>query len=159
MKPDPDDEALMAAPRSYLSAHVHEFALMKDQKILEFRASFEEAVRAGQKLFGRGRFTVQQVSAVLAQLDAAADQTGARAAVARKPDPDYAALMAKPRDYLKSHANEFALMHQQQVISFYPTFQEAVTVGRNQFGRGEFTVQQVRTEPVQLGSIAMLMTN
>jgi hypothetical protein len=132
---------------------------MRDQKVVEFRASFGEAVYAGQKLFGRGGFTVQRVSAVLSQLDAAANQASAEVAVARRRDPDHEALMARPRDYLKSHANEFALMRKQEVIAFYLTFREAVTVGRNQFGRGEFTVQQVRTEPIQLGSIAMLMPN
>jgi hypothetical protein len=153
MKPDPDFEALMATPRPDLSAHAREFALMRDRAVLGFYASFEEAANAGEGKFGRqGEFTVQEVSLVLAELDA--DRTGPT-----KPDPDYQALMAQPSDVLKAYADQFALMWNRQIISFYPTFREAALVGRERFGRGEFTVQQVHREPYQLGSIAMLMTN
>jgi hypothetical protein len=160
MKLDPDFEALMAKPRPYLSAHAPEFALMRDRTVLEFYASFEEAARAGEARFGRqGEFTVQEVSIVLAQLEAAADRTAAGMAAPQKPDPDYNALVAQPPDFLRSHADQFALMRNQQIIDFYRTFREAALVGRERFGRGDFTVQQVQSEPYQLGSIAMLMTS
>jgi hypothetical protein len=157
-KPDPDYEALLAQPRPILSEHSHEFALMRNREIVEFRASFKEALRAGeQRGFASGEFTVQQVSSVLRQLDAATVR--AETAPPRRPDPDYEALMAQPTPYLRSHADQFALMHNQKIIEFYPTFREALTVGRKQYEGGDFTVQQVRIEPVRLGSVAMLMTS
>ena len=75
-----------------------------------------------------------------------------------RPDPDFDALMSLPRATIEAHANEFALMHDRRVINYFAVFRDALESGLEHYGHGEFTVQQVRTKPVQLGLASSLLS-
>jgi len=149
-RPDPDRDALIRMPEAVLREHDGEFALMHDRELVAFIPSFEEAVLQGRRLFPPGKFTVQQVRIAPPPPPAEPVRT-------KRPDPDFEALSRMPEEYLRAHEREFALMHRRQVVEFFGSLRAALDAGKAHFGKGEFTVQQVRVEPVRLGSLAMFM--
>lgn len=56
---------------------------------------------------------------------------------------------AQKEDLLKTHAGQFALVHDDELVGTYTTFKEAYTDGVRRFGLKPFLVQQIqRDEPV-----------
>jgi hypothetical protein len=148
-RPDPDHDALTRMPAAILRAHDREFALMHDREVIAFMPSFKDAVVAGRQRFAPGAFTVQQVRAEPPPAELTPHP--------QRPDPDFDALTHMPAEFLRQHDRQYVLMHDREVIAVVPSFKDAVAAGRKQFSPGAFSVQQVRAEPVHVGSLAMVL--
>ena len=152
-RPDPDYDVLMRMPEEILRAHDRQFALMHDRQVVAFMPSFKDAVVTGRQRYRPGEFTVQQVVVPLPPTGESVTEPPRR----KRPDPDFEALTRMPEDYLRQHERQFALMHQRKVVDFFQSFGTALDAGRTRFSKGDFTVQQVRLEPVHVGTLAMFM--
>ena len=55
---------------------------------------------------------------------------------------------------LPDHAGEFALLSGRELIGVYPRAFEAMSVGHDRFGDGNFSVQRITTRPLDLGFLS-----
>lgn len=55
---------------------------------------------------------------------------------------------------LSEHADKFALMRHGKIINFYDTLHDAYSTGQAMFEDGEFSVQKVTNQPVDLGFLS-----
>ena len=70
-------------------------------------------------------------------------------------------------DYFKSivgtlmsdHSGEVALIHDQNVVAFYPTAIDAVQAGSKRFGDVPFSIQEVVDHPIDLGFLSHASDN
>jgi hypothetical protein len=53
---------------------------------------------------------------------------------------------------LRTHAGKFALMHDGDVVDLFETLGEAASLGFSKFGEGQFSVQEVTSKNINLGS-------
>ena len=53
--------------------------------------------------------------------------------------------------WLDGHLSDYALIHKQKLVAFFESEKDAVHTGVRDYGWGNFSVQSVRNEPVDLG--------
>lgn len=53
------------------------------------------------------------------------------------------------------HKGEWVLVHDQQLIGTYETFQKAAVVARRRFGRGPYLIRKIGEGPLRLSSRIM----
>ena len=54
-------------------------------------------------------------------------------------------------EWLDGHMSDYALIHKQKLVEFFESEKDAVRTGVRDYGWGNFSVQSVRNEPVDLG--------
>lgn len=67
---------------------------------------------------------------------------------------NHAAFEAMRAGLVASHLGQFAVMHDGQFIGTYASIREARIAGNARCGVGNYTTQEIRSEPVELGSVA-----
>ncbi|WP_420611102.1 hypothetical protein [Candidatus Poriferisodalis sp.] len=67
---------------------------------------------------------------------------------------NYAAFEAMRAELEADHLGQFAVLHGGQLIGTYVSIREARIAGNALCGVGNFTTQEIRPEPVDLGMIA-----
>ncbi|WP_419554591.1 hypothetical protein [Candidatus Poriferisodalis sp.] len=71
---------------------------------------------------------------------------------------NYAAFEAIRVELEASHLGQFAVLHDGQLIGTYASVREARTAGNARCGVGNFTTQEIRSEPIELGTMAAALT-
>ncbi len=71
---------------------------------------------------------------------------------------NYAAFEAIRVELEASHLGQFAVLHDGQLIGTYPSIREARTAGNARCGVGNFTTQDIRSEPIELGTMAAALS-
>ena len=66
-------------------------------------------------------------------------------------DRNYAAFEKELPSLLQVRPGKFALMHREKIVDFHDTAKIAVTQGMLKFGAGSYSVQEVTTQPDDLG--------
>ena len=51
----------------------------------------------------------------------------------------------------KNHFKQFALLYKKEIIEFFDSEDDAIKVGMKDYGEGEFSVQEVNDEVIDLG--------
>ena len=72
-------------------------------------------------------------------------------AVADEVDRNYEAFIALLPDILSRHRGQYALLHNQNIVTYFGNSLSAMVEGMRQFGDGRFSVQEVTTEKDNLG--------
>ena len=67
---------------------------------------------------------------------------------------NYAAFEAMRAELEADHLGQFAVLHGGQLIGTYVSIREARIAGNALCGVGNFTTQEIRPEPIDLGMIA-----
>ncbi|WP_419909674.1 hypothetical protein [Candidatus Poriferisodalis sp.] len=67
---------------------------------------------------------------------------------------NYAAFEAMRAELEAGHLGQFAVLHDGQLIGTYASIREARTAGNARCGVGNFTTQEIRSEPIELGIMA-----
>lgn len=67
---------------------------------------------------------------------------------------NHAAFEAMRPELEASQIDKFAVLHDGQLIGTYASVREARTVGNTHCGVGNFTTQEIRSGPIELGTIA-----
>ena len=67
---------------------------------------------------------------------------------------NFDAFQRRLGEHLDQHGGEFALMKDGKVIGFFPSPGEADRVGWSQFEDGLYSIQQITSEPIDLGLYA-----
>lgn len=62
----------------------------------------------------------------------------------------YAFLPHVPR-LMTDHAGEYALLHNQKIVSVHERLHEAVDEAMSKFADGLFSIQQITDKPIELG--------
>lgn len=70
---------------------------------------------------------------------------------------NYAAFDAMRAGLEVGHLGQFAVLHDGQLIGTYASIREARIAGNARCGVGNFTTQEIRSEPVELGSVAAVL--
>ncbi len=65
-----------------------------------------------------------------------------------------AAFEAMRAELEASHLGHFAVLHDGQFVGTYASIREARTAGNAHCGVGNFTTQEIRSEPIELGIMA-----
>ena len=68
---------------------------------------------------------------------------------------DIAAFDAIEIDLAAEHPGDWALVHDQELIGTYPTFEAAATEAVSRFGRGPYLIRQIGAPPVRLPASVM----
>ncbi len=71
---------------------------------------------------------------------------------------NYAAFEAMRAVLESRHLGKFAVLHDGQLIGTYASVREARTAGNARCGVGNFTTQEIRSEPIELGTMAAALT-
>ena len=71
---------------------------------------------------------------------------------------NYAAFEAIRVELEASHLGQFAVLHDGQLIGIYASIREARTAGNARCGVGNFTTQEIRSEPIELGTMAAALS-
>lgn len=66
-------------------------------------------------------------------------------------DRNYDAFLAVLPEIISSHAGQYALLHDGEIVAYHPTSLAATLVGLREFGGGRYSVQEVSAEPEHLG--------
>ena len=66
---------------------------------------------------------------------------------------NYAAFEAMREELEASHLGQFAVLHDGQLVGTYPSIREARTAGSAHCGIGNFSTQEIRREPIELGTM------
>lgn len=67
---------------------------------------------------------------------------------------NYAAFEAMRAELEASHLGRFAVLHDGQLVGTYAGIREARTAGSTHCGVGNFSTQEIRAEPIELGTMA-----
>ena len=67
---------------------------------------------------------------------------------------NYAAFEAMRAELKASHLGQFAVLHDGQLVGTYASIREARTAGNAHCGVGNFPTQEIRSEPIELGTMA-----
>ena len=71
---------------------------------------------------------------------------------------NYAAFESMRSRLEASHLGQFAVLHGGQLVGTYMSIREARIAGNALCGVGNFTTQEIRPEPIDLGMIAAVLT-
>ncbi len=66
-------------------------------------------------------------------------------------DENYAFFKTQIAELKRDYHNKFALLHDQQISNFFDSEDDAINIGFEKYGEGNFSVQQVRESVVDLG--------
>ena len=69
---------------------------------------------------------------------------------------NYAAFGAMRSELEASRLGQFAVLHDGQLVGTYPSIPEARAAGSAHCGIGNFSTQEIRSEPIELGMAAAL---
>jgi hypothetical protein len=69
----------------------------------------------------------------------------------REIDVNYDAFQRNLASHLERHRGHYALMHDGQVVDFFPKPGDALRAGKTRFGDDVFSIQEVTDEPIDLG--------
>ena len=50
-----------------------------------------------------------------------------------------------------SHLKKFVLLHNREISDFFTSEDDAIKIGKEKYGEGGFSVQQVSDRPIELG--------
>ena len=67
---------------------------------------------------------------------------------------NYTAFEAMRSELEASHLGQFAVLHDGQLVGTYASVREARTAGTAHCGIGNFSTQENRSEPIELGTMA-----
>ena len=67
---------------------------------------------------------------------------------------NYAAFEAMRAELEASRLGQFAVLHDGQLVGTYPSIREARAAGSAHCGIGNFSTQEIRSEPIELGTMA-----
>ena len=67
---------------------------------------------------------------------------------------NYATFEAMRAGLEVGHLGQFAVLHDGQLVGTYVSVREARTAGNARCGAGNFSTQEIRPEPIDLGMIA-----
>lgn len=70
---------------------------------------------------------------------------------------NYAAFEAMRIELEASHLGRFAVLHDGQLVGTFASIHEARTAGSARCGLGNFTIQEIRSEPIELGTAAAVL--
>jgi len=74
------------------------------------------------------------------------------AAAKKEVSANYEYFKQMQPEWRDEHLLEFALLHRQQLVDFFDSENDAVKAGIKQYGMGNFSVQSVKNDPIDLGS-------
>lgn len=66
-------------------------------------------------------------------------------------DSNYDFFKTQIAQLKNDHLNEFALLHNKKINSFFISEDDAINVGTEKYGEGNFSVQQVNDNSIELG--------
>ena len=66
-------------------------------------------------------------------------------------DQNYEAFKLLLPELLKTHAGKFAVMKDGKIVEYFDTLGDAVRFGNSNFGDGNFSIQEVTSQNVNLG--------
>lgn len=66
-------------------------------------------------------------------------------------DRNYVVFARELPTLLRSHAGKYVLMHDESVIGFSTSAKAAVSEGMKKFGPGNYSVQEITSQPDDLG--------
>lgn len=69
----------------------------------------------------------------------------------RQVDDNYDAFQRQVAHLLADHEDEFAVMRDGEVVAILPTATAALREAHDRFGDGIFSIQEVTTQPIDLG--------
>lgn len=55
----------------------------------------------------------------------------------------------------KEHLGKYALMHDAQVVAVLDTLDEAFNTGMDDFGAGQFSIEEIGAQPIHLGAFGL----
>lgn len=61
------------------------------------------------------------------------------------------AIEALSRQEIEAHFGEYAILVNGRIVSYHPTNREALTVACKNYSYGQFSVQRIEPQPVELG--------
>ena len=64
---------------------------------------------------------------------------------------NYEAFQKQLPAILGAHQGQFALLHAEQIVEYFSTAGDAYKAGRQLFPDGQFSIQEVVAEPLDLG--------
>lgn len=64
---------------------------------------------------------------------------------------NYSFFKKKSAELEKKHHGKFVLLHRQQIKGYYDTDNDAMAVGKKDYGEGNFSVQEIGASLVDLG--------
>lgn len=68
-------------------------------------------------------------------------------------EPNYAIYLKKYRaEAERDHNGEVALMVDGEIKGYFPTASDAYTADHDQYGLGNFSIQQIGADPIDLGA-------
>lgn len=67
---------------------------------------------------------------------------------------NFTAFEAMRAELEASHLGKFAVLHDGQLVGTYASIREARTAGSTHCGVGNFSTQEIRAEPIELGTIS-----
>ncbi len=66
-------------------------------------------------------------------------------------DNNFVYFKTKLAELKRTHFKEFVLLHKEQVISFFESENDVISIGTKDYGEGCFSVQQVMDAKIDLG--------
>ena len=66
-------------------------------------------------------------------------------------DNNYKFFQTKLEELKNDHLNEFALLYKKEIIDFYFNEDDAIKIGIDKYGEGNFSIQQVNDGIIELG--------
>lgn len=66
-------------------------------------------------------------------------------------DMNYEFFKTKVSELKSDHLNEFALLHHEKINKFFMSEDDAIQIGIEKYGEGNFSVQQVNDNSIELG--------
>ncbi len=66
-------------------------------------------------------------------------------------DNNYNFFKTKIVSLKEKYLNKFALLHDQEILEFFDSEDDAIKIGTRDYGEGCFSVQQVNDQPADLG--------
>jgi len=73
------------------------------------------------------------------------------AAAEKEVSANYEYFKQMQPEWLDEHLLEFALLHRRQLVDFFESENDAIKVGVMRYGMGNFSVQSVKNDPIDLG--------
>ncbi len=66
-------------------------------------------------------------------------------------DMNYDFFKAQISQLKSDHLNKFVLLHDKKISNFYTSEDDAIKIGTEKYGEGNFSVQQVNDSSIELG--------
>ena len=73
------------------------------------------------------------------------------AAAEKEVSANYQYFKKMQPEWRDEHLLEFALIHHQELVAFFESEKDAINTGVRDYGWGNFSVQSVKNDPIDLG--------